>query len=163
MLKIKFLEGVLSITLRVISLKNFFTVSPSLPGVIFLHCGAHFREVLSILRELLHNVLSNFAHIIFYYSDIQCAKGNFTTCTKDILQYFGDYFGYIYPWETSNNLFITAWYYHVTYAFQSKCILYSCLNLKELLVRNRRDIWSLSDSNGIRTHNHLVCKRTRTI
>ena len=27
--------------------------------------------------------------------------------------------------------------------------------------RDRRDIWSLSGSNGIRTHNHLVCKRTR--
>ena len=26
--------------------------------------------------------------------------------------------------------------------------------------RNRRDIWSLSDCNGIRTHNHLVRKRT---
>ena len=29
---------------------------------------------------------------------------------------------------------------------------YSCLNLTEL--QNRSDIWSLSDSNGIRTHNH---------
>ena len=26
--------------------------------------------------------------------------------------------------------------------------------------RNRRDIWSLSDCNGIRTYNHLVRKRT---
>ena len=34
------------------------------------------------------------------------------------------------------------------------------LNVKELLARNRRDIWSLSDCNGTRTHNHLVCKRT---
>ena len=22
------------------------------------------------------------------------------------------------------------------------------------------DIWSLSESNGIQTHNHLICKRT---
>ena len=35
-----------------------------------------------------------------------------------------------------------------------------CLNVKELLARSRRHIWSLSDSNGIRTHNHLVRKRT---
>ena len=35
-----------------------------------------------------------------------------------------------------------------------------CLNVKELFVRNRRDIWSLSDSNGIWTHNHLVPKQT---
>ena len=38
--------------------------------------------------------------------------------------------------------------------------LYSCLNVKELLVRNSRDIWRLSDSNGIRIHNQLVRKRT---
>ena len=35
-----------------------------------------------------------------------------------------------------------------------------CLNIEELLARSRRHIWSLSDSNGIRTHNHLVRKRT---
>ena len=48
-------------------------------------------------------------------------------------------------------------YYHVMYAFQSESTLYSCL---KLLARNRRDIWSLSDNNGIRTNNHLFCKRT---
>ena len=30
--------------------------------------------------------------------------------------------------------------YHVTYAFQSESILYSCLNVKELLARSRREI-----------------------
>ena len=36
-----------------------------------------------------------------------------------------------------------------------------CLNVKELLTRGRHHIWSLSDSNEIRsTHNHLVRKRT---
>ena len=49
---------------------------------------------------------------------------------------------------------------YVTYAFQSESILYSCLNAKELPARNRREIWSLSDCNGTRTHNHLVRKRT---
>ena len=38
-----------------------------------------------------------------------------------------------------------------TYAFQSESTLCRCLNVKELLARNRRDIW---------THNHLVRKRT---
>ena len=38
--------------------------------------------------------------------------------------------------------------------------LYSCLNVKELLAQNRREIWSLSDCNWTRTHNHLVRKRT---
>ena len=31
---------------------------------------------------------------------------------------------------------------------------------EELLPRNRRDIWRLSDSNGVRIHNNLVWKRT---
>ena len=49
---------------------------------------------------------------------------------------------------------------HVTYAFQSESTLYIWLNAKELLTRNRRDFWSLSDCNRTRTHNHLVRKRT---
>ena len=49
---------------------------------------------------------------------------------------------------------------HVTYAFQSESTLYSCLNVKELLARSRREIWSLSDCNRTRTQNHLVHKRT---
>ena len=42
-------------------------------------------------------------------------------------------------------------YHHVNYAFQSESTLYSCLNVNERLARDRRNIWSLSDSNGIRT------------
>ena len=44
---------------------------------------------------------------------------------------------------------------HVTYTFQSESTLYSCLNVKGLLARSRRKIWSLSDCNWTRTHNHL--------
>ena len=47
------------------------------------------------------------------------------------------------------------------HAFQSETTLYRWLDVKELLAWNRRDIWSVTDSNGIRTHNHLV--RTRTL
>ena len=36
------------------------------------------------------------------------------------------------------------------------CTLFSCLNVKELLARSGCDIWSLSDSNSIQTHSHLV-------
>ena len=36
----------------------------------------------------------------------------------------------------------TACYYRVMYAFQSESTLYSCLNVKELLARNMRDIMS---------------------
>ena len=49
--------------------------------------------------------------------------------------------------------------YHVTYEFYSESTHCSCLNVKELLARNRRDIWSLSDCNRIRPHHHLVRKR----
>ena len=55
---------------------------------------------------------------------------------------------------------MTVCFCHVTYAFQSESILHSCLNVKELLARNRREIWSLSDYNWTRTHNHLIRKRT---
>ena len=34
--------------------------------------------------------------------------------------------------------------YHVTYTFQSESTLYGCLNVKELLARNRREISQLS-------------------
>ena len=51
-------------------------------------------------------------------------------------------------------------YYHVLYTFQSESTLNSCMNVKELLAQNRHDIGSLSNSNGIRTNNHLVQKRT---
>ena len=48
---------------------------------------------------------------------------------------------------------------HVVYAFQSESTLYSCLNVKELLARSRRETWSLNDCNWTRTQNHLVHKR----
>ena len=35
---------------------------------------------------------------------------------------------------------LTVCSYHVTYAFQSESTLYICLNVKEILDRNRRDI-----------------------
>ena len=41
--------------------------------------------------------------------------------------------------------------FHVTYAFQSESTLYSCLNVKELLARNRPEVLSLSDWNWTRT------------
>ena len=48
---------------------------------------------------------------------------------------------------------------HVTYSLQSESTLYSCLNIKELLARSRREVWSLSDCNWTRTENHLIRKR----
>ena len=59
-----------------------------------------------------------------------------------------------------NFFLMTVYSYHVTYTFQSKSTLYSCLNVKELLARSWCKIWSLSDCNWTRTHNHLVHKWT---
>ena len=53
---------------------------------------------------------------------------------------------------------LTVCSYHVTYAFQSESTLYSCVNVKKLLVRSRRAIWRLGDCNWTRTQNHLVRK-----
>ena len=40
----------------------------------------------------------------------------------------------------NDRLLIYLCFYHVTYAFQSESTLYSCLNVKELLARSRREI-----------------------
>ena len=50
---------------------------------------------------------------------------------------------------------MTVCSYQVTYAFQNEPTLCSCLNIKEVLAWNRRDIWSLSDCYGIRTQKPL--------
>ena len=44
--------------------------------------------------------------------------------------------------------------------FQSEFTLNRCLNVKELLVWSRREIWRWSDCTWTRTQNHLVLKRT---
>ena len=62
----------------------------------------------------------------------------------------------IYMYRAFDCMFLSC---HVR-VFQSEFTLYSCPNVIELLARNRRDIWRLSDCNGTRTHNYLVRKPT---
>ena len=46
-----------------------------------------------------------------------------------------------YRMVTKNvKIYSAVCFYHVTYAFQSESTLYSCLNVKELLARSRREI-----------------------
>ena len=78
-----------------------------------------------------------------------CFKTKFTNIKKAIIQK-------IFQWPFK----LTVCFCHVTYAFQSKSTLYSCLNVKEILARSRRKIWSLSDCNWTWTHNHLAHTRT---
>ena len=42
--------------------------------------------------------------------------------------------------RVQSDTLLTVCSYHVTYAFQSESILYSCLNVKELLARSRHEI-----------------------
>ena len=46
------------------------------------------------------------------------------------------------------------------YTFQNQPTLYSCLNVKEPLAQNRRDILNLSDCYWTQTQNHLFFKQT---
>ena len=63
-----------------------------------------------------------------------------------------------FSYNSNNNINCMLLLYHV--CVSERIYTHSYLNVKERLARHRRDIWSLSDSNGIRTHNHLVQKRT---
>ena len=55
---------------------------------------------------------------------------------------------------------LTVCYYHVIYELLIELTLCTFQNAKELLAQIRDHIWSLSDSNGIQIHNHLIRKRT---
>ena len=59
--------------------------------------------------------------------------------------------------------YLTACCYHVRYEFHIESTLCSCMNVKERLAQNRCNIWNLTDSNRVQTHNHLhnhlVCKQ----
>ena len=59
-------------------------------------------------------------------------------------------------------IFMVHWlcFCRVTYAFKGESALSNWLIVKEIFAWNRRDIWNLSNSNGTRTHNHVICKRT---
>ena len=61
---------------------------------------------------------------------------------------------WVVSWVLICMVHLTVRSYHVMYAFQSESTLYSFLNVKELLARNRHKIWSLSDCNWTRTQNH---------
>ena len=58
------------------------------------------------------------------------------------------------------SLRILEWICTLYFKWLRLAALCSCLNIKELRAQSRRDTWSLSDCNGIRTHNHVIRKRT---
>ena len=88
----------------------------------------------------------------------KCASFLFGIWYKKGLVMCTQYFGRVNRERFTKIINKTVCSYHVTYAFQSESTLYSCLNVKEVLARNRCIIWSLSDCNWTRTQNHLACK-----
>ena len=63
-------------------------------------------------------------------------------------------------WVLICTIHLTVCYCYFRYTFQGESILYSYLNATKLPARNKFDIWNLSDSNRIWTHNLLVRKQT---
>ena len=57
-------------------------------------------------------------------------------------------------------IILTVCYYHLIYELLIELTLCTCQNVKELFAQSRGYIWSLSDSNWIQIHNHLIRKRT---
>ena len=98
-------------------------------------------------------------------SDILCTVlwySNIYVYSANLHKHFTKYMSVLLKMDLINIIVfcMTVCSYNVTYAFQSKSTLYSCLNVKELLARSRCEILSLSDCNWTRTHNRLVRKRT---
>ena len=61
---------------------------------------------------------------------------------------------YVYQVEL-DSVFLSRQFYVL-----NEQILLNCKNLKDLLARNKPDIWKLSDCNWIRTHSHLIGTQT---
>ena len=45
-------------------------------------------------------------------------------------------------WVLTCRVHFNVCYWHVRYVFQSQCTFCNCLNVRELVARNRRNIWS---------------------
>ena len=63
-------------------------------------------------------------------------------------------------WVLISTVHLTKCSCHVTDAFENESTLYSCLNVKKLLLRNRYNTRTLSDYNWNRTNNQLDPKGT---
>ena len=117
------------------------------------HCWTVFKyEVLVLISHSFSACCCVFNTFALVLSKIECYYFRNEITEVSVFNYIMFHMSFI----------LTACYYHVMYAFQGESTLYNCLNVNELLARDRRDIWSLSDSNGIRTHHHLLHKRTLT-
>ena len=139
--------------LKTTSYKSIFTIRclaiwlRMISYILFLRRLTQVLPCLAFLFYFSHTVYHFFEYfsawfISFFSVAAQCASDNFGPPVSDWLnqEYYRD-----------------CMFLLVKYAFQSKSTLYNYLNdVKELLARSRRKIWSLSDCNWTRTRNHLV-------
>ena len=138
--------------LKTISYKSIFTIRclaiwlRMISYILFLR---RLTQVLPCLAFLFH-----FSHTVYHF---------FEYLVRDSFRFFR--WQPSVPATISDHPFLIGWikniidcmFLLVKYAFQSKSTLYNYLNdVKELLARSRRKIWSLSDCNWTRTRNHLV-------
>ena len=140
-------------------MKNLITFSQSCTGLPKMHktptgasknCSAKpLSDRISKIFKMIFNIVERSHNKIFCYSG--CKK-------LWVVQNYFLIFTNLNKINVKKKARTGLCYCHATYAFQSESTLYSCINVKELLARNRCDIWSLSDSNRIRTHNRLVRK-----
>ena len=71
------------------------------------------------------------------------SKGDKILSIQEYLSLIGKYLKKLmnqYKKESEWKIQLIVCFYHVTYSFQSESTLYSCLNVKELLARSRREI-----------------------
>ena len=68
----------------------------------------------------------------------KCNSKRFLTCPKMMIDKSFTYNITKQKFDIINQLTVCSC--HVTYAFESESTLYSCLNVKELLARSRREI-----------------------
>ena len=108
-------------------------------------CHKEFKAILTRSEQAMEDWLASIINDPLY----QAISEMLGTRSYQLVE-FKDLFG--------NVIMLTVCSYHVTYAFQSESTLCSCLNVKELFAWIRCKIWSLSDCNWTRTHNHFVYK-----
>ena len=98
--------------------------------------------VLSSLHQNCHHQLicAKINLKVFYPPPHECEIWHYQRENVDQIQRAIEKFSWEKPFRNSNINEMTVCSYHVTNAFQSESTLHICLNFKELLARNRRDV-----------------------
>ena len=88
----------------------------------------------------LYKTLNNLQRIVFVYGSLKNVWTAMEAEKKPSVAGEGETNPLFEMSKLFDQVILTVCSYHVTYVLQSESALYSCLNVKELLARNRRDI-----------------------